>query len=160
MHVGKYINITRENLGLTLAQIEDRTGVTAAWIGRIENGSIPSSQVLAKIADALGVSRAILLLLAGHIKREDLNSSLDILHLLKSGYGEINGTKLSPEQGKLLADHLETLMSFVRHELELNKKSEKIKLKKTKASPPTGEPVSAHKLEDELESNLTEPITE
>jgi transcriptional regulator with XRE-family HTH domain len=60
--VGQRVRAEREKLRLSLAQLADRTGLTKAYLVRLENrGGNPTLQALAAIADALEVTVADLI---------------------------------------------------------------------------------------------------
>ncbi len=58
----------REELGLTLRQVEVKTGISNAYLSQLENQKIarPSPSVLRSLADAYRLPYAHLLELAGH----------------------------------------------------------------------------------------------
>ena len=76
------------NPGFSARKLAERVGVSPAWISRVETGktdSLPSEEVIAKIAEALGENPDVLLALAGRvssrleeviIKRPELFASL------------------------------------------------------------------------------------
>jgi transcriptional regulator with XRE-family HTH domain len=60
--VGQRVRAEREKLRLSLSQLAERTGLTKAYLVRIENqGGNPTLQALAAIADALEVTVADLI---------------------------------------------------------------------------------------------------
>ena len=55
---GEFIRKRRKELGLTIKEVEEITGISNAYLSQIENGKrgIPSVSVLSKLSNALGVS--------------------------------------------------------------------------------------------------------
>lgn len=64
-----YIRKLRKEKGLTLRELSDLSGVSQSYITNVENGkrSIPSPEILKKMAAPLGVSPLDLMFKAGHI---------------------------------------------------------------------------------------------
>ncbi len=57
--VGRNIKAQRDRAGLSLAQLSDATGISKAHLVRLENkAGNPSLEILARIAEALGVTIA------------------------------------------------------------------------------------------------------
>ena len=63
----------RESKGLSLRQVEKKTGVSNAYLSQIENGKIgePSPHILHKLADIYETPYQDLMKLAGYIKKKD-----------------------------------------------------------------------------------------
>jgi len=67
--LGKILKQRRLMESLTLVGLAEKTGVSAAHIGRVENGErFPSGHVLRKLAQPLGFSETELLVLAGFME--------------------------------------------------------------------------------------------
>src|SRR5437867_2497795 len=66
--VGEVLRRRREELGVTLREVEDKIAISNAYLSQLENGKIsrPSPSVLRKLADFYKVSYARLMELAGH----------------------------------------------------------------------------------------------
>ncbi len=66
--VGEVLKKRREELGVTLREVEDKVAISNAYLSQLENGKIsqPSPSVLRKLADFYKVSYARLMELAGH----------------------------------------------------------------------------------------------
>ena len=66
--LGETLRQTRKEKYLTLRAVQERTGISNAYLSQIETGKIerPSPNVLYKLAKLYGVSYERLLLLAGH----------------------------------------------------------------------------------------------
>lgn len=69
---GQYLRQIRKLAGLSIRQLEEKSGVSNAYLSQIETGKrgIPSSDVIKKIHGPLGVSFEDLLEKAGHITSE------------------------------------------------------------------------------------------
>ena len=89
-NLGNLIKEQRKGLGLTLAALAAKSGVSKAHLGRIEQAvRYPSAKVLRKIAQPLGLEEKELLSLAGYLSGEEpilpydrrykLRTQLDIL---------------------------------------------------------------------------------
>lgn len=66
--VGEALRQKREELGLTLRDVEDRISLSNAYLSQLETGKIsqPSPTVLRKLSDFYEMSYARLMELAGH----------------------------------------------------------------------------------------------
>jgi transcriptional regulator with XRE-family HTH domain len=66
--LGEVLKRKREELGLSLREVEQRTGVSNAYLSQVENRKItqPSPTILRKLSDAYVLSFDRLMLLAGH----------------------------------------------------------------------------------------------
>jgi transcriptional regulator with XRE-family HTH domain len=66
--LGIRLRAARERAGLTLREVEERTGISNAYLSQIESGRIkePSPRVLHRLAELYGESYAELLELAGY----------------------------------------------------------------------------------------------
>lgn len=58
--VGRLVRARREALGLSQERLADLTGISQTYISRIERGDVafPNDETLAKLGDALGLTRA------------------------------------------------------------------------------------------------------
>jgi SOS regulatory protein LexA len=73
LEFGAYIKDLRKNKKLTIRQLEEKTGVSNAYLSQIENGkkkSLPSPEILMKIHEPLGVAYDELMEKAGYISSE------------------------------------------------------------------------------------------
>ena len=66
--IGKYLRAIRETAGLTLRAVEEKTGVSNAFLSQIESGRVkqPSPGVLHKLAESYGVPYDTLMEKAGY----------------------------------------------------------------------------------------------
>jgi transcriptional regulator with XRE-family HTH domain len=73
--LGQTLKATRENVSLTLREVEDSTGISNAYLSQLENNKIkkPSANVLYKLADIYKISLDVLLMAAGIIAKADGN---------------------------------------------------------------------------------------
>ena len=86
--LGSYLRRVRKELNLTLRAVEEKTGISNAYLSQLENNKIfcPSPKILYKLAKCYKVSYAYLMKLAGYptVEKEPtpvfrLSSSLDDL---------------------------------------------------------------------------------
>jgi len=66
--LGRYLKRIRKERKLTLRFVEEKTGISNAYLSQVENGKIvkPSPSVLYKLAEFYDVSYEHLMRLAGH----------------------------------------------------------------------------------------------
>ena len=66
--LGEYLKRTRKERGCTLRTVEEKIGISNAYLSQVENGKIssPSPTILRKLADLYKISYSRLLDLAGH----------------------------------------------------------------------------------------------
>ena len=66
--LGQYLKRLRKERFLTLRAVEEKTGVSNAYLSQVENGKIisPSPTVLSKLAECYHIPYGRLLELAGH----------------------------------------------------------------------------------------------
>jgi HTH-type transcriptional regulator, competence development regulator len=71
--LGGVLRLRREELGLSLRQVEDKTGISNAYLSQVENHKIaqPSPSILRKLADLYEISYSRLMGLAGHPAVDD-----------------------------------------------------------------------------------------
>lgn len=86
--IGAFLRTKREELGLSLRDLEDRSGVGNSVIARVESGGInrPDPDKLARLSRALGVSLTEVLA-AGEVTSGADLPSLPVY--LRSRYGEL-----------------------------------------------------------------------
>jgi len=78
MDLGEYLKHLREQFDLTLREVEERTGISNAYISQIENGikDSPHIKILKKLADVYNISLLEMLIKAGYLDSEDLEESI------------------------------------------------------------------------------------
>lgn len=71
--LGKTLKNTRENVALTLREVEIATGISNAYLSQLENEKIkkPSASILYKLADVYKIDLNVLLYAAGIIEKKD-----------------------------------------------------------------------------------------
>lgn len=75
---GVYIKELRRRRKLTIRQLDQRSGVSHSYISQMERGErgIPSPDILMKLSKPLGIEYEELMIVAGHLKREQKESFL------------------------------------------------------------------------------------
>jgi transcriptional regulator with XRE-family HTH domain len=87
-NLGEVLKQRRSITRLTLKELGEVAGVSASYLGRIEQGKrFPSARVLHRIARHLGFSEDELLIMAGYLSTQPT--------------GKTNGHELEPDFGKL-----------------------------------------------------------
>jgi transcriptional regulator with XRE-family HTH domain len=68
LKLGKHLQSVRKERGLTLRSVEEKTGVSNAYLSQLENGKIrqPSPSILHKLAECYDEPYGKLLTLAGY----------------------------------------------------------------------------------------------
>ncbi|HIE13662.1 TPA: XRE family transcriptional regulator, partial [Candidatus Bathyarchaeota archaeon] len=66
--LGRYLKKVRKERKLTLRNVEEKTGISNAYLSQVENGKIvkPSPSILYKLAECYNVSYEYLMRLAGY----------------------------------------------------------------------------------------------
>lgn len=105
--VGKIIRNSRNYKDMSLQQLSKKTGVSAAYIMRLEKGerSCPSVLILTKIADELGLDVTNLLSLKKNTYQTELTN------LIMSDSFLIGGRDMRPEERDLLLEFIRSLES-------------------------------------------------
>lgn len=72
--LGKTLKITRENVSLTLREVEIATGISNAYLSQLENDKIkkPSASILYKLANVYKIDLNVLLCASGIIEKKDI----------------------------------------------------------------------------------------
>lgn len=106
--LGSFLKTGRTNQGYTLREVEEKTGISNAYLSQLENGSInkPSPEILHKLSELYDISYARLMKIAGHplpINTEDTGqASLR----RKDAFND-----LSPEEEEKLLEYLQFIRS-------------------------------------------------
>lgn len=75
--LGEKLRQRRKELGLTLMELRDKSGVHPSHLGRIETGERrPSAAVLLKLAEPLGFDESELLRLAGYLSPDETDDRI------------------------------------------------------------------------------------
>lgn len=105
--LGSFLAFTRQHQSLTQREVEEKTGISNAYLSQLETGKIrsPSPVILRKLSDLYGVPYATVLELAGYPVPESgkLDESLTDL---AARLGPV-----TPEEADELADYLSYLRS-------------------------------------------------
>ncbi|WP_180953714.1 helix-turn-helix domain-containing protein [Bacillus sp. T33-2] len=125
---GKYIKSLRKEQNLTIRQLEDKSGVSNAYLSQIENGKrgLPSPDIIKKIHEPLGVGYDELMEKAGYIS-PDLRAelipetiktmeSVEALNELISNAAEIFISSVTSDNGLLKSDY----KNFIVQEAKTN----------------------------------------
>lgn len=96
----------RRQCRMSLRQVEQRTGVSNAYLSQLENRHVlnPSPHLLRKLAEAYGVPHEQLLRAAGYVDAKPIELPPRIAALLA-------GVQLSNDQEQQLASFVRTLIS-------------------------------------------------
>lgn len=80
-----YIKKVREDKGLKMRELERLSGISQSYISQIENGkrSIPTPDVIKKLANGLNENPIDLMVLAGYFSKEEAEQRKKILNQLK-----------------------------------------------------------------------------
>ncbi len=72
--LGKTLKSTRDNVSLTLRDVEIATGISNAYLSQLENDKIkkPSASILYKLANVYKIDLNVLLHAAGIIEKNDM----------------------------------------------------------------------------------------
>lgn len=102
--VGKIIRNSRNSRDMSLQQLSKKTGVSAAYIMRLEKGerACPSVFILTKIADELGLDVTKLLSLKNNTNQTELSNHITDDFL-------IGGREIKPEEKELLLEFVKSL---------------------------------------------------
>ena len=109
--LGRYLRAMREAKGLSLRQVEAKSGISNAFISQMESGKAkqPSPIILYKLAETYGVPYESLMELAGYPSPSALTTEPRSASAVFRRFGEITPT----EEAELL-DYLSFLRSRAR----------------------------------------------
>jgi transcriptional regulator with XRE-family HTH domain len=107
-NLGKQLKTARERRGMTLREVEDKTGISNAYLSQLENGKItePSPRVLFKLAEIYKLPYSLLMELAGYPGK---TKSTTAKYRIASELSDLN-----KDEEKKLIEYLEFLRSQVR----------------------------------------------
>jgi transcriptional regulator with XRE-family HTH domain len=109
--LGSCLKRSRKETGLTLRDVEEKTGISNAYLSQLENQRIanPSPQILHKLADCYDISYEHLMELAGY--PVEVSNKKRVL-FRASGKSE----EITPEEEKELLNYLRFLRMKRREE--------------------------------------------
>ncbi|WP_291127561.1 helix-turn-helix domain-containing protein [Flavobacterium sp. UBA7682] len=107
--LGKTLKSTRENVSLTLKDVENATGISNAYLSQLENEKIkkPSASILYKLANVYKIDLNVLLHAAGIIEKSDETEAPKLTLLEKEI--QFYKDKLSPQEEKEVVDFIKFL---------------------------------------------------
>lgn len=107
--LGKTLKSTRENVSLTLRDVEIATGISNAYLSQLENDKIkkPSASILYKLANVYKIDLNVLLYASGIIEKNE-NSEKPKQSLLEREIAFYKD-KLSEEEEKEVVDFIKFL---------------------------------------------------
>jgi len=107
--LGTYLKTVRKQKSLTLRTVEDKTGVSNAYLSQLENNKIvnPSPTILHKLAECYGVSYEHLMKLTGY----PINEKEQMPAFRLGGDFE----NLTPEEKERVMEYIEFLKSRRRN---------------------------------------------
>jgi len=109
--LGETLKKSRINLGLTLRQIEDASGISNAYLSQLENDKIkkPSANILYKLSDLYKIELNDLLIAAGIIENAAKHPSKkknDLTQLISTSVGNLNS-----QQKKNVLEYIDFIKS-------------------------------------------------
>lgn len=101
---GSWLKSARKDKGYSLKELENRSGVTASYIHRIEKGArkTPSIPITEKLAQALGVPPKELLSMLGHDIGEQTNEIPGLPELISLNQFSINGNLVEQDEKDMI----------------------------------------------------------
>jgi HTH-type transcriptional regulator, competence development regulator len=108
--LGKTLKNTRENVSLTLRDVEIATGISNAYLSQLENEKIkkPSASILYKLANVYKIELNVLLYASGIIEKNDQTDSKPKQSLLEREIAFYKD-KLSEDEEKEIVDFIKFL---------------------------------------------------
>ena len=109
--LGRYLRAMREAKGLSLRQVEGKSGISNAFVSQMETGKVkqPSPVILYKLADLYGVPYESLMELVGYPSPSALTTEPRSASAVFRRFGEI-----TPTEEAELVDYLSFLRSRAR----------------------------------------------
>ncbi len=106
--LGKTLKSTRENVSLTLREVELSTGISNAYLSQLENDKIkrPSANVLYKLSSIYKIDLNVLLTAAGIIERDSQPKTENPLSLLEK--------EIAFYKDKLSIDEERAVVNFIK----------------------------------------------
>jgi transcriptional regulator with XRE-family HTH domain len=108
--LGKTLKSTRENVSLTLREVEIATGISNAYLSQLENEKIkkPSASILYKLANVYKIDLNVLLCASGIIEKSDTKDTEPKQTLLEREIAFYKD-KLSEDEEKEVVDFIKFL---------------------------------------------------
>lgn len=110
---GTWLRSARKEKGYSLKELENRSGVTASYIHRIEKGArkTPSIPITEKLAVALGVPPKELLSMLGHDIGEDSKEIPGLSELISLNQFSIDGNLVEQEEKDMIIRIINTMLN-------------------------------------------------
>lgn len=107
-NLGSFLRAAREGFGLSLRSVEDRTGISNAYLSQLEHGRIrqPSPVILHKLSELYGCSYADVMRLAGYPLPPEVGGERDPAARARSRFADI-----TQDEERQLAEYLEFIRS-------------------------------------------------
>ena len=108
--LGKTLKNTRENVSLTLRDVEIATGISNAYLSQLENEKIkkPSANILYKLANVYKIDLNVLLCASGIIEKNENSEVIKQQSLLEREIAFYKD-KLSEDEEKEIVDFIKFL---------------------------------------------------
>lgn len=108
--LGKTLKSTRENVSLTLRDVEIATGISNAYLSQLENDKIkkPSASILYKLANVYKIDLNVLLYASGIIDKNENSEVIKQQSLLEREIAFYKD-KLSEDEEKEIVDFIKFL---------------------------------------------------
>ena len=109
--LGKELTAAREAKGKSLEKIAEPAKISAAYLHKLEHGNVnsPSPRVLARLAQALGISYLRLMELAGYLDEEQL-AKVSIRNSSAEPH-PLAGQQLTPQEWRKVGDFIKTIIA-------------------------------------------------
>lgn len=107
--LGVYLKESRKKFNFKLRAVEEKTGISNAYLSQLENNKIanPSPSILHKLANCYNLSYSYLMQLAGHpVPEESINNKKGISPSFRLSN---NFNNLTKEEEKKLLEYLQFL---------------------------------------------------
>ncbi|WP_442637621.1 helix-turn-helix domain-containing protein [Rossellomorea marisflavi] len=110
---GSWLRSARKEKGYSLKELENRSGVTASYIHRIEKGArkTPSIPITEKLALALGVPPKELLSMLGHDIGEQSNEIPGLAELISLNQFSLNGNLVEQDEKDMIVKIINMILN-------------------------------------------------
>ncbi|MGG1601236.1 MULTISPECIES: helix-turn-helix domain-containing protein [Paenibacillus] len=124
---GQYLKSIRKAAKFSMAVLAEKSGVSQPYISQIERGERgPSPEILKKLAAALNISYAELMLKAGYVP-EELSQNIDRLTLLKGLQTELQQATKRQLQADKDLEVANRELQIAEYELQFLEELERVK---------------------------------